>query len=179
MSMDFRSNRISTNDWVSGIAEATAKAFWEHMRTGVPVDSRGALGNTLLHRATRKGAESSFIRDLLTVVCDVNATNHKGESALRTAASKGRDRIAALLPSSGADLNTKDNSEMTALMKASQNGHVKLVRVLLANGARPEETDTFGRTALTFAKDLGHAQVAKILEKYSRVRARGTLEREK
>jgi len=93
------------------------------------------------------------------------------QTPLHTAATFGRDDLAAILLSAGADANARDKRGDRPLHLAAQEGHPAVVRLLLRRGADLEAAGSMDRTALHAAAEGfplnsetdGRLQVATLL----------------
>jgi hypothetical protein len=75
------------------------------------------------------------------------------QTPLHIAARFGRDDLAAILLSAGADPNARDKHGDRPLHLAAEHGHPAVVRLLLRRGATLEATGSMDRTALHAAAD--------------------------
>ena len=97
-----------------------------------------------------RGGSVARIRDLIACGADVNARNHKGQTALHCAARAGFVEIVSALLEQGAEVNLRDSNGQTPLMTALRStiknkGKLReVVRVLTAAGANPDSTDRRG-----------------------------------
>jgi Ankyrin repeats (3 copies) len=93
------------------------------------------------------------------------------QTPLHIAARFGRDDLAAILLSAGADPNARDKRGDRPLHLAAEEGHPGVVRLLLRRGANLEASGSMDRTALHAAADglggtadaNGRLQVASLL----------------
>jgi Ankyrin repeats (3 copies) len=93
------------------------------------------------------------------------------QTPLHIAAKFGRDDLAAILLSAGADPNARDKRGDRPLHLAAEEGHPGVVRLLLRRGANLEANGSMDRTALHAAADglggtadaNGRLQVASLL----------------
>ena len=65
----------------------------------------------------------------------------RGESALHTAASKGRTNLVKVLLDRGVNIDATEVGQWTALHYAAQHGHIEIVKLLLDRGASIDTTD--------------------------------------
>jgi len=84
-------------------------------------------------------------------------------SPLHYAASRGNNKIIALLLNAKADPNIYDKEKNTPLMEACLNGKLDAASILLNNGANINSPNKFGRTALHSASGKGIPSVVKFL----------------
>ncbi|XP_033639854.1 putative ankyrin repeat protein RF_0381 [Asterias rubens] len=102
-------------------------------------------GDTPLYLATFKCAGSScsdfrLIQTLISVGCNVNAQNHKGNTPLHWAASEGDVELIKFLLTCGADRYIKNNIGMYPIGMATNNGHLragKHLKISLPNNRSP------------------------------------------
>jgi ankyrin repeat protein len=101
---------------------------------GVPVNQRGANGDTLLMSAAF-GGHIEATQALVDAGADVNASNGNGWTALLAAASNGKSGVVGLLVRAGANPKAADKSGDTPLKMAAQEGHTEIAAILKAAGA--------------------------------------------
>lgn len=122
-----------------------------------PDHAEGGWPPIVFHSRGDRGGDVERIRRLIAAGADVNARNHKGQTALHCAAKAGFGEIAALLIEHGAELDTRDRQGQTPLLAALRStakhkGKLRaMVRLLSAAGASPEQADERGRTPLAVA----------------------------
>ena len=87
------------------------------------------------------------------------------DSALKWAATNGREEVARLLLEAGADTEWKDGDDFkpTALHVAAQTGYSEVVRILLEFGADMEAIDRERQRPFHWAAWHGHTAVAQLL----------------
>jgi ankyrin repeat protein len=143
------------------------------------VDARDQQGNTALLYASRffvRGWQRRNGWALLGKGADVNAANHRGETALILAATQHEAEAAQLLLEKGANVNAKTKTGRTALMQAidgpkdfDNDKHVvyspEIAKLLIAAGADVNARDAGGNTALTLANRRGYLDMAAALRK--------------
>ena len=99
-----------------------------------------------------RGGSVARIRDLIACGADVNARNHKGQTALHCAAKAGFVAIVSLLLDHGAEVDLKDREGQTPLMTASRStiknrdGLREVIRILASAGANPDSADRRGHS---------------------------------
>jgi ankyrin repeat protein len=130
-------------------------------------------GGLPLHCASRQGLE--HVVELLLQVCNANAADENGDTALHQAAITGRAAVVRLLLTvKDLKVNLKSKRKRTALSLAAENGHETIVQMLIEKGAELETKDSDGRTALQLATMGQHVEVVLILlEKGAKVKAKG------
>ena len=124
-------------------------------RRGVTCDPNRAEGGwppIVFQSRGDRGGSVDRIRDLIARGADVNARNHKGQTALHCAAKAGFAPIVSLLLKRGAEVDLKDNEGQTPLMTAlrstikNEDRLREVIRLLTAAGANPDSTDRRGHT---------------------------------
>ena len=127
---------ITTTLMLSALCAVLPSACQQHQ----PQIIQGAdIGATTpadkLFRAVFNG-DLGEVEQSITEGADVNATDKLGHTPLRDAAAVGRNDIARLLLSAGADVN-----KGTPLLSAAGCGHREMVQILLKHGANIDQTD--------------------------------------
>ncbi len=116
-------------------------------------------GETALHTSLRTG---DFWKTFIERGLQVEATDHRGRTALCVAAELGEEGVVEqLIDEFGADVNVfahlkssfESSLAITPLMYAVTNGTTSMVSLLLAKGAHIDLKDAKGRTALFHAAD--------------------------
>ena len=74
------------------------------------------------------------VRALLRAGAEVNARDHRGQTALMLAAHRGFREMVEILVEGGADLNVTAKFNLSALMLAIIAGHAEVARVLARAG---------------------------------------------
>ncbi len=99
-----------------------------------------------------RGAGANEIRKLRNILGrDLNAKDNENRSILHGAASRGKEKIVALLIANGADVNAKDNDGRTSLHYAAYYGKKEVVELLIANEADVNAKTNDGETPLYLA----------------------------
>ena len=93
----------------------------------------------------------------------INKTDNDGRSPLYVASWKGRNDIAQLLLSNGADINLLKKDGTSPLSAAAQYGHSNVVQTLLSNKADINLSDKDGTSPLFVAAQEGHSNVVQTL----------------
>lgn len=124
--------------------------------------------NTLLHVWASRFAPASLDRsgslfaDLLRV-CDINATNKRGQTALictllkpnnNEGTQKKESKALSLLSCAEINIHIQDNNGKNALIWAVQNGYLKAAKGLLMRGADPLVCDHSGKNTLDYLAEL-------------------------
>lgn len=140
------------------------------VESGVPVDSRNAVGETALKEACDEGFPA-IAEYLLKNGADVNETDDKGENCFHEAIEEylGEGKpythhrtsgtpdpkgvLEVLLKQPRLDLNATDVYGRTPLMRFAAANNAEYVSRLLALGASTGEVDRAGRTAMDRSTD--------------------------
>jgi len=136
---------------------------------GAHCNDRNAAGDTTLHMAaipSWKDEEEALdiVGRILACGVDINAWNHRGETALWPAIQSNRTRVAMLLVDRGADVRSADLSGDTPLHVAARLEHGQaLLQQLINKGADINARDHFGRTAFLSAVLNRHLASAEFL----------------
>ena len=133
--------------------------------------------SVLMYAITAAGLGNMQMQEVLALLvkggADVNAVDHRGNTALMWAASFGRDDIIEFLVSCGAKINTVDNSGKNALsyavQHAQQGGSDRAASILMAleGGTKPvgallsSASNASGSTGIT--GDMNAATALKVL----------------
>lgn len=129
-------------------------------RHGVSCDPNRAEGGwppIVFQSRGDRGGSVARIRDLIARGADVNARNHKGQTALHCAAKAGFVAIVSLLLDHGAEVDSKDRAGQTPLVTASRStiknrdALREVIRILATAGANPDSPDRRGQTARLIA----------------------------
>ncbi|KAF8501758.1 ankyrin repeat-containing domain protein, partial [Russula emetica] len=88
------------------------------------------------------------IQLLLSLGADVNALDHRGDSALHKASRYQRFDAVKLLVKGGADVNVQDKSNSTPLHEASGSRNLDIAQLLLTHGADVNVFDHWGDSPL-------------------------------
>jgi len=118
----------------------------------IALEKRGSILTALLRLESQN----------LTAVNPGSTTQHV--HLLHQSASEGKEAVAQMLLSHGADPSTKDNDGKTPLMHAVTGNHERVVRILLTSGKSDlEAKDRQGLSALATAASLGHLTLVDVL----------------
>jgi ankyrin repeat protein len=110
----------------------------------------------------------SKVRRFISEGMDVNARNHRGETALMAAADAKQTDVVSFLLDCGADVNVIDNQNWTAIQEAAQVNAVSIVQMLLAHGADITTKNDLGWDLLFIAKNNKNQALIELIEEYSR-----------
>lgn len=104
-----------------------------------------------------------IVNHLLNEGVDVNKTNHRGFTALMSAANAGHINTVRVLLNADADVNKADKRGTTALVSAAGTGFVDTVGALLAANAAVDQASKDNKTALMTAAGKGHDEIVQLL----------------
>ncbi|MCX5691746.1 MAG: ankyrin repeat domain-containing protein [Planctomycetota bacterium] len=132
------------------------------LRLGARPDVRDPSGDTPLHsicwqgeydNAATNNACEQIIRSLVAAGIPVDATNHRGQTAMHEAAGGdwGNPTAIRTLLALGARVDTPDNGGTTPLMIAATMGETACIKLLRDAGADPLKHDELGHSALDLA----------------------------
>ena len=126
--------------------------------------------DSILSEALDKDStQAEYIQSLISLGCDVNAADRKGNTALMQAVSDydtNKEAIVEILLKNGSDVNAVDKNKRTALMKAiyePKEPYPGVIEKLIANGAKLDLQDKDGATALTYAVSVRKPDIVKLL----------------
>lgn len=112
---------------------------------------------------SRDNAQLSVVTLLLERGADPNAPGWGMRTALMSASTEGKVKIAQLLLEKGADVNAKSQDGKTAFSCAVEKGHVEIVRLLADHGAHVNAKTGKGITTLKLAVDRGQTDLVRFL----------------
>jgi len=136
----------------------------QRVQREVNVNENPTWSATLLCRAACIG-KVDLMKRLLDLGADVEATTHKGETALHIAVQCGQADAISLLLESGANIQASDSKGRTALHFAVEGGEdtYVVVSLLLANGADVWAKTLDGLTALDCTHQSKQANIISLL----------------
>ena len=132
------------------------------LTAGVDVESRDLIGQTSLHRATRRKNEA-LMRHLLEQGAATEAKNDDGRTAFSANSRSCDEYYAKILLDAGADPNTKAHDGITQIYEAAAGGEVEYVKFLIKCGTSPSHKTRYGWAPLHWAAYHGHLEVVKVL----------------
>ena len=142
----------------SGVANPTMLALLEsHGIFEGPDHAEGGWPPIVFQSRGDRGGKVARVQALIDNGADVNARNHKGQTALHCAAKAGFAPIVSLLLEHQADVNACDaegQAPLTAALRSTVKDKARLlevVRLLVAAGADRHLPDNQGRTPLQIA----------------------------
>ena len=124
---------------------------------------RDLWDKTALHY-TNDVAIARMILDFDRQVADF--ADHKGNTALLSAASKENFNLVKLLCEYRAAVNAKNTDGQTALVSAASKGNLDLVKLLCEYGADVDAVNTDGNTVILSAASKGDLDLVKLLCEY-------------
>ena len=96
----------------------------------------GEFGSSLMNRLYNK-SQIPMIEVLLAHGCDINHSDHKGQTALFHLTYDNNAELARFLIEHGADVNHRDNAGNTPLQVMTAETNTAVVRLLIKHGADP------------------------------------------
>nr|XP_040026178.1 ankyrin repeat domain-containing protein 31-like [Gasterosteus aculeatus aculeatus]XP_040026179.1 ankyrin repeat domain-containing protein 31-like [Gasterosteus aculeatus aculeatus] len=114
------------------------------------VNKRNGLGETLLHRACKKG-DLAHVEALIRAGVSVNAQDFAGWTALHEASAVGLEAVVEELLKAGADVHARSCDGVLPLHDAICAGHCQVVKLLLQYGSNPSDRTGAGLSALDLA----------------------------
>jgi ankyrin repeat protein len=152
---------------------------------GANMKATDKKGQTALHYMVRLHYHQYFQSDDLRMVrflvdsgVNVDGQDAEGNTALHTAAEKGRRGTVDALLHCGADPEVRDNEGRTALLRAAAALHRPVVDALFQKGADIHATDRSGETALhkaIYSPMKRFIQILRERDVWYEVRGRGKL----
>ena len=132
------------------------------LAAGMSIDTKDAIGSTLIHTTAAWGQEA-MLRDLLKWGLKVNVVDHKNETPLHLAAASGEIGCVDALLEAGADVRATDNRRQTALHFAAEGGYFELISFLIRYGVDIEARDRDGWDAFLVATNADQLEFARVL----------------
>jgi ankyrin repeat protein len=132
------------------------------LSAGVDVDAKDSIGQTSLHRATRRGS-ARLIRTLFRNGAKVDIMNDDGRTAWSANISSKNERILQILLDEGADPNTRGHNGVSELYSAAAGGNTEVVKLMLKSGTDPSIKTAFDWAPLHWAAYCGHDECVKLL----------------
>ncbi|HVY76241.1 MAG TPA: ankyrin repeat domain-containing protein [Puia sp.] len=138
----------------------------ETIKEGVMV--KDLYGDTPLHACVLK-KDLEFVEEIMEYNPDLNAQNHKGQTALHYAAELNLVRIASLLLRCGGDPNIQDKYGNNPLWSAifydkGFGNNLELIKLLLDFNSDKNHKNLAGLSPLDFAKKANYPEVVSLLE---------------
>jgi hypothetical protein len=108
------------------------------------------------------------VKLLLDALCNIEATDANGRTALAYCMIYGRDDMARELLARGASIQTLTKHKQSLVFLASRFGHTRVLETVLSQEGGRELLrlkDSFGESALHIAAEFGHSAVVEVLVK--------------
>ncbi|KAL6113776.1 ankrd31 [Pungitius sinensis] len=116
------------------------------------VNKRNGMGETLLHRACKKG-DLAHVEALIQAGISVNTQDFAGWTALHEASAFGLKAVVEELLKAGADVHARSYDGILPLHDAICAGHRQVVKLLLQYGSNPSDRTGAGLSALDMAEE--------------------------
>jgi ankyrin repeat protein len=145
-------NTLDIDNLIKVWQEATVTDIENWLQTGVDINARNSMGNTILMQASMF-SRGEIVRALLDAGADINIRNNAGTTVLTFAASNMfvASDVLSVLVEAGCNVNTRTEDGSTALMTAAVSGNYAAISFLIQAGANLNAQDSEGVTALMFA----------------------------
>ncbi|KAM8886288.1 ankyrin repeat domain-containing protein 31 isoform 2-T2 [Spinachia spinachia] len=126
------------------------------------VNKRNGMGETLLHRACKKG-DLAHIEALIRAGISINAQDFAGWTALHEASAFGLKAVVEVLLKAGADVHARSFDGVLPLHDAISAGHCQVVKLLLQYGSNPSDRTGAGFSALDLAEEGESRELLSLL----------------
>jgi ankyrin repeat protein len=142
---------------------------------GIPLEPRDVSNNTPLHVAAEAGCADAIAKFLVRAnvppapnapasLCDINAVNDAGDTALHLAARAGHLTVVRRLAAAGAQKNLRNGAGQTPLHAAVALDRDEVVAALVVLRVDISVTDNAGESAFALAERLGHRYCASLVK---------------
>lgn len=131
------------------------------LKNGANINHRDNSGKTVLMISSQ--CNHIKITEELTKLCDINAINNEGRTALMFAIGNNNSEIVNLLLNSGADPHIKDNAMWTPFIYASYIGNIDIFNTLIKRDVDIYAKTVFGVNALMWATLHNHKTIVELL----------------
>ena len=147
---------------ISAVTTGDTETVIDLLDGGVPVDTKGNDGVSLLHRAAG-GGHVSTVRLLIRKRCDVDSVDCRGLTPLHWAATNGQTMAVRELIRNGAAKSVDAGEFGTPFHQAAKKGHVETVVAMLEEGCPISTVNNVGATVLHYAAEGGHVEMVNEL----------------
>ncbi len=147
---------------LKNVARITAEFLRPLKETGVNLDAKDPLGDTILYRAVLRGYYKK-IKILADAGVDLNARNDQGYTALQEAVRFNKPKCIEALAEAGINLDLTDRQGDTALHIAVTRNDISCVRALVASRADLNIRNGSGYTARELAALKGYTECERML----------------
>jgi len=130
--------------------------------SGVDVNIRSSIGQTALHRATRR-KDIQIMKTLLDLGALVDVQDDDGHTAWSANAEEANEGVLNILLEAGANPSIKGPNGISELYKAAADGKIDYVRFLLKSGTNPSIKTNYNWAPLHWAANNGHTECVKLL----------------
>ena len=114
--------------------------------------------------SARNGHTECVVELVRSLSADINACDHRGQTALFLAAKSNQVGTVQTLCELRASVDVVDGSGLSALMAASRRGYAHIVRMLCTFKANPLLCCLEGKRAAVYAEEGRHHELSKFLE---------------
>lgn len=145
---------------------AVEKGFVQMVETllslGIDVDLKDNLGQTALHRATRRKDEK-MVRLLLSSGADVECKDDDNRTPWSANLRCSNTDVLQILLTAGANPSTCGQQGVSELYTAAKDGDTEIVKYMLKSGTNPSIQTQYGWAPLHWAASYGYVECVKLL----------------